>query len=271
MNDDEVIAPTGGINVIAPAGGINTLDPSRLAVVDNGLDDSPIDTPETRAKAQLERLLWLNEANAAADDGVPPDDAGANGGGPSSGGESRSGRRNRRRKSSTRSMVEWILVIVAALSVALLIKTTLIQAFFIPSVSMVPTLEVGDRVLVNKVSYKLHDIHRGDVVVFERPPGETNKNIKDLIKRVVALPGETVESKDGKVYINDRLLEEPYLPAGTVTTRLTRLVVPTGQVFVMGDNRGNSADSRVFGPINQSLIVGRAFVRIWPVSRLGFL
>lgn len=251
------------------SGGINTLDPH--AVADGGEDSLPsTDTPEMRAKAQLERLLWMNESHESNDVGIP--------GAPSTGtsgdvqpADSRTSRRNRRRKSSTRSTVEWIGVIVAALVVAMLIKTILIQAFFIPSASMVPTLEIGDRVLVNKVSYNLHAIHRGDVVVFERPPGDTDKKIKDLIKRVIALPGETVESKDGKVYINDRLLEEPYLPVGTLTLRLAKVTIPAGQIFVMGDNRGNSTDSRVFGPISEKLIVGRAFVRIWPVSRLGFL
>ena len=250
-------------------GGVNTLDPN---VAGTGAENSSnlVETPEMRAKAQLERLLWMNESHNSVDSEIPGEGPSSSSGGAAPS-ESRSSRRNRRRKSSTRSTLEWIGVIVAALTVAMLIKTILIQAFFIPSASMVPTLEVGDRVLVNKVSYNLHAIHRGDVVVFERPPGDTDKKIKDLIKRVIGLPGETVESKDGKVYINDRLLEEPYLPAGTQTLRLAKVTIPAGQIFVMGDNRSNSTDSRVFGPISDKLIVGRAFVRIWPVSRLGFL
>ena len=172
---------------------------------------------------------------------------------------------------SVRAAVEWIAIIVGALLVALIIKALLIQAFYIPSESMVPTLKIGDRVLVNKVSYHLHDIHRGDIVVFERPKGETDPRIKDLIKRVIGLPGDVIEARDGKVLINDHVLAEPYLPSGTTTTNLPRQLVPPHHVFVMGDNRTNSRDSRVFQAIDEDLVVGRAFVRVWPIGDLGLL
>jgi signal peptidase I len=172
---------------------------------------------------------------------------------------------------SVRAAVEWIAIIVGALLVALIIKALLIQAFYIPSESMVPTLKIGDRVLVNKVSYRMHDIHRGDVVVFERPNGESDPRIKDLIKRVIGLPGDVIEARDGKVLINDHVLDEPYLPTGTTTTNLPRQLVPPHHVFVMGDNRGNSRDSRFFGAIDEDLVVGRAFVRVWPIGHFGFL
>jgi signal peptidase I len=156
--------------------------------------------------------------------------------------------------------------------VALVIKTFLIQAFYIPSPSMFPTLKENDRVLVNKLSYDLHDVNRGDLVVFERPPGETDTEIKDLIKRVIGLPGDVVsDCGDATVCINGSPLEEPYLADGISTERLERITVPDGSVFVMGDNRENSRDSRVFGPIDQDSIVGRAFVRIWPLSALDLL
>jgi signal peptidase I len=174
-------------------------------------------------------------------------------------------------RSNAKSILEWVGVIVGALLVALLIKTFLLQAFYIPSRSMEPTLRIGDRVLVNKLSYKVHDINRGDIVVFERPKDEPPDAIKDLIKRVIGLPGETVSTQNGQVYIDGRPLDEPYLPAGTVTDNLPPTKVPDDEVFVMGDNRGDSRDSRYFGPIDESLIVGRAFVRIWPVTHLGFL
>lgn len=180
------------------------------------------------------------------------------------------GRRHRRR-SGTRNLIEWVLVIGGALLVALVIKVFLLQAFYIPSRSMEPTLRIGDRVLVNKMSYKLHDINRGDIVVFERPPGEAAGEIKDLIKRVIGLPGETIESIDGRVVIDGRVLEEPYLAEGTSTEGLTRQVVEEGKIFVMGDNRGDSRDSRFFGQIDQDLVVGRAFVRVWPLTHLGVL
>jgi signal peptidase I len=174
---------------------------------------------------------------------------------------------------SSRALIEWVAVVGGALIIALLIKTFLIQAFYIPSKSMVPTLRVGDRVLVNKVSYDMHDIHRGDVVVFKRPPGEAASGIKDLIKRVIGLPGETLEAQDGRVYVDGKLLDEPYVskdcPNGT--DNLPKTTVPAHKVFVMGDNRCDSRDSRYFGAIDEGLIVGRAFVRVWPVTHLGWL
>jgi signal peptidase I len=175
------------------------------------------------------------------------------------------------RRRRTRSAIEWGLVIVGALAAALLVKAFVIQAFFIPSGSMEPTLNVGDRVFVNKLSYKLHDVHRGDLVVFERPPNDAASDIKDLIKRVVGLGGETVEAHDGKVYVDGEALDESYLPRGTYTTDFDPQPIPKDHLFVMGDNRGNSQDSRAFGPIDEDLIVGRAFVRVWPPSDLSFL
>ncbi len=178
--------------------------------------------------------------------------------------------RKRRRSSGTRQLIEWVLLIGAALAIALLIKTFLFQAFYIPSESMEPTLQVHDRVLVNKLSYKLHDIHRGDIVVFTKPKGEAS-DIKDLVKRVIGLPGETVEGRDGHVYIDGRQLEEPYLPDGMQTSTFAAVPIPSNSIWVMGDNRPASRDSRYFGAIPESTVVGRVFVRIWPLTRLGFL
>ena len=175
-----------------------------------------------------------------------------------------------RRRSSVRNTVEWVAIIGAALIAAVVIKTYLIQAFYIPSASMEPTLEIQDRVLVNKLSYRLHDVHRGDLVVFERPPNDRGV-IRDLIKRVIGLPGETVEGKDGTVYVDNRPLREPYLPDGTVTADFGPRTIPEGYVWVMGDNRSNSSDSRVFGAIDESTIIGRAFIRVWPVTALSLL
>lgn len=170
-----------------------------------------------------------------------------------------------------RNALEWVAIVAGALVAAFLVKTFLIQAFFIPSLSMYPTLDKGDRVLVNKVSYHVHDIHRGDVVVFRRPPNAGAEGIKDLIKRVIGLPGDVIEAKDGVVYINGRRLEEPYIDKGDTTENLDRRQIRPHQIFVMGDNRNDSEDSRIFGPINEDLIVGRAFVRIWPVQRFSLL
>ncbi|MFM7062269.1 MAG: signal peptidase I [Actinomycetes bacterium] len=176
---------------------------------------------------------------------------------------------------AARSIAEWALVVVGAVLAALLVKTFLFQAFRIPSESMVPTLQVGDRVLVNKLSYRLHDVRRGDVVVFSRPDqleDPTGVEPEDLIKRVVAVGGDTVVARDGVLYVNNQPLTEPYVAQGAGTFRLDEPVtVPDGKVFVMGDNRENSQDSRYFGPIPTDSIVGRAFVRMFPFGRFGSL
>ena len=179
----------------------------------------------------------------------------------------------RRSRFLSRGVIEWVAVIVVALLAAFLVKTFVLQTFYIPSASMEPTLAIGDRVFVNKLSYDFHSIRRGDIVVFTLPPGESaGPDINDLIKRVIGLPGETIQSVGNQIWINGKPLAEPWLPAGTVLgPPVPRQVIPPGRYFLMGDNRSNSRDSRYFQPIPGNLIVGRAFVRIWPLSRLGFL
>lgn len=178
------------------------------------------------------------------------------------------------KRSPTRSSVEWLLVIVGAVVVALVIRGFVVQAFRIPSESMSPTLLEGDRVVVNKLSYDAHDLNRGDVVVFGRPeslPASAGEP-EDLIKRVIGLPGDTIVARDGDIFIDDHRLNEPYLPDETMTYNLdSPLTVPEGKVFVMGDNRGNSTDSRFFGPVDADSVIGRAFSIIWPPSRAGAL
>jgi signal peptidase I len=176
----------------------------------------------------------------------------------------------RRHASPLRGAVEWVVILAVALIGAFVIRTFLIQAFYIPSDSMLPTLQKHDRVLVNKLSYDLHPVHRGDIVVFTHSPG-FDPTIKDLIKRVIGLPGESVAGHDGHVYINGHQLTEPYLPTNTLTSDFPSRVVPPGRYWVMGDNRTNSTDSRVFGPITKSQLVGRAFVLVWPLGRLHLL
>ncbi len=173
--------------------------------------------------------------------------------------------------SGLRSLVEWVVVVGGALVIALVIKTFLLQAFYIPSSSMVSTLNVGDRVLVNKLSYKVHDVHRGDIIVFERPEGEADSQITDLIKRVIGLPGDTVEGQNGRVVINGEPLDEPYLDEGVTTGDFPPTDVPEGHLFMMGDNRGDSRDSRYFGTIDEDTIVGRAFFRVWPLGDISTL
>jgi signal peptidase I len=186
----------------------------------------------------------------------------------------------RTRGGGYRSVIEWVIILMAVLLCTVLLRTHVVQSFSIPSLSMAPSLQVGDRIIVNKLSYRLHDVHRGDIVVFARPPLE-NQDYADLVKRVIGLPGETISSKGGHVYIDDRRLSEPWLPPGpqSVTAALPGdphqrfnmpgpVKIPDGSYFVMGDNRTDSEDSRFFGPIPKSLIVGRAVAVVWPVSRI---
>ena len=180
-------------------------------------------------------------------------------------------------KRTRKSVVEWAVVLVGAIGLALLIKAFLFQAYYIPSPSMNPTLLEGDRILVNKVSYNLHSVNRGDLVVFSAQ--EETGGEDDLIKRVIGLPGEFVTVGDGKMEINGGLLLEPYLPLLTEINPFATPVncvnrqeetsgcrVPGDHVFVMGDNRSNSRDSRFFGPVPVEDVEGRAFIRIWPLG-----
>ena len=198
-------------------------------------------------------------------DPPPPDGGDDAGGGGDGDDEAETG------SSAIRSIVEWIVVIVGALAMALLLRAVLFQAFWIPSESMEPTLQRDDRVLVNRLSYRLHDVNRGDVVVFSRPPGEPDGGIRDLIKRVVALEGETIEARDGQISIDGQLLLESYVAEGAPIPDFGPIVVPEDHVFVMGDNRNNSRDSRFFSAIDEDSIVGRAFVLFWPLDRIGAL
>ncbi|HVL27137.1 MAG TPA: signal peptidase I [Acidimicrobiales bacterium] len=187
---------------------------------------------------------------------------------------------------------ELVVLVLTALVLAVGIKTFVAQAFYIPSGSMSPQLGVNDRIVVSKLSYRLHDPRRGDIVVFDSPTpvpeperplpqrlvrglgqalGVTPPSTNEFVKRVIALPGERVEARGGKVYVDGREVVEPYLPEGTVTSDFSPVAVPEGSVWVMGDNRTNSADSRVFGAIPESTIVGRAIVRVWPLPDASFL
>lgn len=187
--------------------------------------------------------------------------------------------------------VELGLLLVGALCLALVVKSHAAQAFSIPSSSMEPQLEVGDRVLVSRTAYRLHDVRRGDIVVFPHPQatpdddplleavakdaletvGLRDPGDDELIKRVVGLPGEQISAQDGQVVVDGRPVIEPYLPDGVVTGDFGPVEIPAGHVFVMGDNRGGSMDSRFIGTIDIDTIVGRAVARVWPPDRTAFL
>jgi len=173
-----------------------------------------------------------------------------------------------------RAFREWIVVIVIAIAAAVLMKVFVVQQFYVSGHSMDTTLHDFDRVLVNKLSYDLHDPRRGDIVVLEEAQGLTQR---DLIKRVIALPGETIEISHCVVLINGKVLNEPYLDPAVVTPDncggdLLKTTLTPHHVFVMGDNRPGSGDSRgPLGQVDYSQIVGRAFVVIWPKSDWAWL
>lgn len=172
---------------------------------------------------------------------------------------------------NTRRVVEWVVLIALALAAAFVLRTFVVQSFYIPSESMTPTLQVGDRVLVNKLAYRFGDPSRGDIAVFEAPPGEGNSQIHDLIKRVIGLPGDTIEGSDGRVYINGKPLEEPWLRDGVQSRTFGPETVPDDHYWMLGDNRTDSRDSTFFKSIPRSSIIGKAFIRIWPLSDLSTL
>jgi signal peptidase I len=174
-----------------------------------------------------------------------------------------------------RWLAEWAAVAVIALSLAVVVRTFVAQMFFIPSGSMLPTLQVGDRIVVDKLSYDFGSVQRGDIVVFAKPPLE-QADYADLVKRVIGLPGDVISASDGHVDIDGRPLAEPWLPNPPPPTYPSPVPeafslqhpyrVPPGEYFVMGDNRTDSEDSRYFGPIPKSLIVGKMVVRVWPLD-----
>jgi signal peptidase I len=188
---------------------------------------------------------------------------------------------------------ETVILVVLAVLLAVVFKTFLVAAFYIPSGSMESTLNISDRVLVEKVSYRFGDVRRGDVVVFvhdepgfepSRPSnpvtgffsslgqaiGVVPPSDRDFIKRVVGVPGDRINC-DGELIRNRQKVTEPYLDPDTTTEGCKVTTVGPGELYVMGDNRDNSQDSRSFGVIQRSDVVGRAFVRIWPLTHTGWL
>lgn len=185
-------------------------------------------------------------------------------------------------KDHAKALRDWVIVVAVALFAALLIRVFVFQQFYISGPSMQATLYNDNRVLVNKLSYRLHGIGRGDVVVFDRVT--TNGGVvnhDDLIKRVIALGGDTLSIKNCKVFVNGEEITEDYLNDYDLAQKdlvnrcrvvnLEEQRVPDNKIFVMGDNRPESYDSRMFGPIDEELVVGKAFLVVWPLSQIGFL
>jgi signal peptidase I len=176
--------------------------------------------------------------------------------------------RDRNRPSRRRVLVDLLVIVACIAIVGIVVRSTILQTFAIPTESMEATLMVGDRVAVDKLSYRFRDPHRQEIVVFRTPAG-TRSNYKRLVKRVIGVPGDVVTTVNGAVLVNGQPLGERYLESGTRTDDLTKVVVPPGSYFVMGDNRPASYDGRYFGLIRRDAIVGRAVLRVWPITRIA--
>jgi signal peptidase I len=196
-------------------------------------------------------------------------------------------------KSSKNSLIELVTIVAVALGLALLIQAFLVKPFRIPSQSMEPTLDVGQRVLVDRVRFHFRDPHRGDIVVFKPPRGAdlnecgqeppagqacavatAQRSDTNFIKRVVGVPGDRLSVKQGRVYINGKL-DDPWHINRDASCGICNLpkpiTIPPGHYYMMGDNRGESADSREWGPVPRKWIIGKAFFTYWPPKRIGTL
>lgn len=185
-----------------------------------------------------------------------------------------------------RWIIEWVGILVFAVTCTLLLRNFVVEPYKIPSPSMEPTLMVHDKLLVDKLSYSLHAVHRGDIAVFHKPADFVDPGVTVLIKRVIGLPGETISLQRGQIYINGKVLDQKWLPAEGITNpgppitnqgcantgpQVDYCVIPKGEYYMMGDNRSDSDDSRVFGPVPRKVFIGRAFLIVWPPSHIGTL
>jgi signal peptidase I len=176
-----------------------------------------------------------------------------------------------------RTIVEWVIVLAVALGIALLVRTYVIQTYFIPSISMEPTLQVGDHILVLKAAYRFTSPAIGDVIVFKAPPQEhescQDPEVQDLVKRIVGLPGQTISSGTGSqrntIYIDGNVLAQPWQHTSQLGSPIRKELIPANRFFVMGDNRPESCDSRVWGTVPRSDIIGKAVLIFWPLSRFS--
>jgi signal peptidase I len=203
--------------------------------------------------------------------------------------------KSKEKKSATGSVIEFVTIVAVALGLALGIQAFIVKPYRIPSGSMEPTLTIGQRVLVDRVSKHFTDFHRGDIVVFKPPKGadsETQcgdpnkppdqacprptpqKSDTNFIKRIIGLPGDRLKVIKGRAYINGKELNEPYIRPDAscpICNEPREITIPPGHFFMMGDNRGESDDSRDWGPVPKGWIIGKAFFTYWPPSRIGTL
>jgi signal peptidase I len=168
-----------------------------------------------------------------------------------------------------RIAVEWTLIIVIAVLASLLVRTFVFQTFYIPSSSMNPTLWKGDRIVVNKLSVEFGTINIGDILVFKAPPDvakDCSDKVTDLVKRVIGLPGDRLYSKGNTIYVNGKKLDQKWSVWRTIGVPISPTTVPAGHYFMMGDWHDNSCDSRTWGTVPRSDVIGKVFVRIWPLT-----
>ena len=201
--------------------------------------------------------------------------------------------KDKAKRSGAGSVIEFFLIIAVALALALGIQAFFVKPFRIPSASMEPTLDIGQRVLVSRVNYHFGDPSRGDVVVFKPPAGADNnscgkeaepnngracsrptrgKSDQNFIKRIVAVEGDRLKVLGGRVYINGKRQDEPFIEPDTtcpICNLPREITIPPDHLFMMGDNRGESADSREWGPVPEDNLVGQAFFTYWPPKRVG--
>ena len=198
-----------------------------------------------------------------------------------------------KQKGGASSVLELVTIVAVALGLALAIQAFVVKPYRIPSASMVPTLQVKQRVLVDRITMHFSNPGRGDIVVFKPPLGADSdqcgvphppdqacprptpqKSSTNFIKRVVGLPGEHLKVINGRVWINGKPLKEPYIrpdPSCEICDLPREITIPPGYFFMMGDNRGESDDSRTWGPVPKKWIIGKAFFTYWPPKRIGTL
>jgi signal peptidase I len=173
-----------------------------------------------------------------------------------------------RSRSARRRVVEWSVILVIALVASFAIRSYVFQVFRVPTGSMLPTLQINDRIVVDKLPGLAHSIRRADIIVFHKVRADTNNSTPILVKRVIGLPGETISSKGDTVYINGHAIVEPWLPAlkggcSESAFNITKTHIAANHYFVMGDCRGDSFDSRYWGTVPVTNIIGRVFVVMW--------
>jgi signal peptidase I len=187
----------------------------------------------------------------------------------------RAAKRAAKRRSALRSVIDWVVVLAVATTIALVVRAYVVQTYYIPSLSMYPTLEKGDRILVLKAAYRFTSPATGDVIVFRAPPAERSMcdspEVDDLVKRIIGTPGDTIWSVGDKIYRNGTVLNQSWMHVNPLGEAIKKQTVPPNDYFVMGDNHPESCDSRVWGYVPRGNIIGKAVLIFWPIARFSII